>query len=152
MAGWIITNFQYKVGPFFSYKWSYNSYKRPYGWVTVVITYINLLQEVISPFITSRGPPCRKHTLKTIQFFVLFSTWLCNHLRWSFPLVLWGPGIFGIFGIPENERACYFWVPPRISNRPFNIRWTSTSTSTILGLDSKFLTAKLIAKCKETDP
>ena len=39
-----------------SYKWSYNPYKWPYKWVTGVIT---LLIEVIIPFITSRGPPCR---------------------------------------------------------------------------------------------
>ena len=36
-----------------SYKWSYNPYKWPYNWVTGVIT---LLIEVITPFITSRGP------------------------------------------------------------------------------------------------
>ena len=39
-----------------SYKWSYNPYKWPYKWVNGVIT---LLIGVITPLITSRGPPCR---------------------------------------------------------------------------------------------
>ena len=46
----------YKVGPYDRYKWSYNPCKWPYKWVTGVIT---LLKEVITPFITGRGPPCR---------------------------------------------------------------------------------------------
>ena len=37
-----------------SYKWSYNPYKWPYNWVTGVIT---LLIEVVTPLVTSRGPP-----------------------------------------------------------------------------------------------
>ena len=38
-----------------SYKWSYNPYKWAYNWVTGVKT---LLIEVITPLVTSRGPPC----------------------------------------------------------------------------------------------
>ena len=40
-----------------SYKKGYNPFKWPYKLVTGVI---NLLIGVITPFITSRGPPCRK--------------------------------------------------------------------------------------------
>ena len=42
-----------------SYKWSYNPYKWPHKWETGVVT---LLLGVITPFITNKGPPCRKMT------------------------------------------------------------------------------------------
>ena len=42
-----------------SFKRSYNPYKWPCNWVTVVIT---LLVAVITPLITGRGPPCRDET------------------------------------------------------------------------------------------
>ena len=50
-----------------SYKWSYNPYKWPCKWVTGVIT---LLTGVISPFITSRGPPCTNIPCWKTQGFV----------------------------------------------------------------------------------
>ena len=40
-----------------SYKWDYNHYKWPYKWVAGVIAPIS---GVMTPFITSRGPPCRR--------------------------------------------------------------------------------------------
>ena len=43
----------YKVGPGCSYKWSYNPYKWPYKWLTVLIT---LVIGVLNPVITGRGP------------------------------------------------------------------------------------------------
>ena len=46
-------------GPGTSYKWGYNPYKWPYKCATEVIT---LLVGVITPFVTSRGPPCREGT------------------------------------------------------------------------------------------
>ena len=46
-------------GPLTNYKWVYKPYKWPYKWVTGVIT---LLIGVITPFITSRGPPCGSKT------------------------------------------------------------------------------------------
>ena len=44
-------------GPLTNYKWVYKPYKWPYKWVTGVITPIS---GVVTPFITGRGPPCRK--------------------------------------------------------------------------------------------
>ena len=42
-------------GPLASNKWSYNTYKWPYKWITGVITPIS---GVITLLITGRGPSC----------------------------------------------------------------------------------------------
>ena len=52
----------HKVGPYDCYKWSYN-YRAPYKWhckwVTEVMTPLIGVRTVITPFVTSRGPPCK---------------------------------------------------------------------------------------------
>ena len=60
-----------------SYKRSYNPYKLPYKWVNGVIT---LLIGVITPLITSRGPPCRDDHLA--RFFRIPRGYITTRIQW----------------------------------------------------------------------
>ena len=60
------------------HQWGYNPYKRPYKWVTGVMT---LLKGVQTPFVT-RGPPCRNFsqtfTKQVVVEFACHNQFLCS--------------------------------------------------------------------------
>ena len=71
-----------------SYKWSYNPYKWPYKWLTVLIT---LVIGVINPVITGRGP-----TLWWFQSFFFF---------WIFTPTWKNDSIWQIFLKPPTKQS-----------------------------------------------
>ena len=79
--------FPYKVGPYDRYKWSYNSYKCPYKWVTGVITPIN-------GYTTAGGGPLTVYIQSYRYLRVLFVVWSVCFWGPNFSTLEGGPGGF----------------------------------------------------------